>query len=220
MTFPPERASFSRICFIGDAFTVGAGDETALGWVGRLAAGEWSRNHDVTIYNLGVRADSTRLILPRWREECRRSIPEGAKGRLVFAFGGNDAKELVGEGIDVPLEESIANARKIMSEARAWLPTLWIGMVPMNEELPYPKLLAGPQFRFSNERQAEYNAAFKRVAEELDIPFLDLHSVLLADPQWPGLTQRGDGSNPASEGYARIASIISQWSAWRTWFDG
>jgi hypothetical protein len=46
--FPPQHASFCRICFIGDAFTVGAGDETVLGWVGRLAAAEWARRGQPT----------------------------------------------------------------------------------------------------------------------------------------------------------------------------
>jgi acyl-CoA thioesterase-1 len=54
-TLPPPRRSFSRICFIGDAFTVGAGDETGLGWVGRVAQAEWGRNHDVAAYNVGGR---------------------------------------------------------------------------------------------------------------------------------------------------------------------
>src|SRR5688572_27006622 len=116
-TFPPQRASFSRICFVGDAFTVGAGDETGLGWVGRLAAGEWARGHDITIYNLGIRGNSTREIGPRWRQECARRIPATARGRLVFMFGGNDAKEQVGRGIEVPLAESVDNARRILGEA-------------------------------------------------------------------------------------------------------
>lgn len=220
-TFPPARKSFSRICFIGDAFTVGAGDETALGWVGRLARGEWERGHDVTPYNLGIRGNSSRDIAGRWRQECAARIPRGANGRLVFMFGGNDAKETVGEGIEVPLDEAVGHARTFMSEAAAWLPTLWIGLIPMNEAKPYPRLLAGgPQYRFSNARQAQYNAAYADLAGELGIPFLDLHSRLIDDPRWMALTQEGDGSNPAGEGYAHVADIISAWPAWRQWFDG
>ena len=220
MTFPPARKSFSRICFIGDAFTVGAGDETALGWVGRLAAGEWARGHDISIYNLGIRGNSCRAIAARWRSECEARIPAGANGRLVFMFGGNDAKETVGEGIEVPLEEAAETARAFMSEAAAWLPTLWIGLIPMNEAKPYPQLLSGgPQYRFSNERQSEYNACYAQIADELGIPFLDLHSRLIDDADWMALTQEGDGSNPAGVGYAHVARLIADWPAWRRWFD-
>lgn len=217
--FPPTRRSFSRICFIGDAFTVGAGDETALGWVGRLSANEWAANHDVTIYNLGIRGNSTRMIAERWRRECEARLPAAANGRLVFMFGGNDAKEEIGRGIEVPLEISVANARAILSEASRWLPTLWIGLIPMNDTIAYPQLLNGPRYAFSNARQSEYNAAYAAAAAEIGVPFLDLHTPLMADPRWMSLTQMGDGSNPAGGGYAYVSSMIAAWPAWRAWFD-
>jgi acyl-CoA thioesterase-1 len=219
MSYFPQRRSYRRICFIGDAFTVGAGDETGLGWVGRLTAREFAAGHDVTAYNLGIRGNSTRQIGARWRAECEVRLPPTANGHLVFMFGGNDAKEEVGRGIEVGIEESAANARAIVGAAAAWLPTLWIGLVPMNEHLPYPRLMGGPQLRFSNERQAAYNARYAAVAAELGVPFLDLHAPLLADPRWPDLTQRGDGSNPAALGYALLARMIGEWPAWRAWFD-
>jgi acyl-CoA thioesterase I len=218
--FPPRRRSFCRICFIGDAFTVGAGDETALGWVGRVAHAAWAQNHDVTIYNLGIRGDSTRAILRRWRGECAARLPYGTTGRLVFMFGGNDAKEVVGTGVEVPITESVANARRIIAEAAAWLPTLWISLIPMSETKPYPRLLPGlPEYRFDNRRQAEYTQRYAAVAQELRVPFLDIHTPLMHDPKWQLLTQAGDGSNPGADGYARIAALISAWSAWRAWFD-
>ena len=219
-TFPPPRTSFTRICFIGDAFTVGAGDETVLGWVGRLALEQWRRDHDVTVYNLGIRADSTREIATRWRGECEARIPAGADGRLVFMFGGNDAKEEVGRGVTVPLEESVANARAMVSEAAGWLPTVWLSLVPMSETRPYPRLLPGaPEFRFDNRRQAEYTRRYAEVADALGVPFLDIHSALLADPEWEDLTQMGDGSNPPGAGYEKIAALVAAWPDWRAWFD-
>lgn len=218
--FPPPRKSFSRICFVGDAFTVGAGDETTLGWVGRVAKGEWDRGHDVSVYNLGVRANSSRDIAGRWRNEVSARIPGGANGRLVFMFGGNDAKETVGQGIEVPIAEAVEHARRFMAEAVAMMPTLWIGLIPMNEAKPYPQLLAGgPQYAFSNERQAQYNERYAALAGELGIPFLDLHATLLANRRWMELTQEGDGSNPTGEGYELVANMISAWPAWRAWFD-
>ena len=219
--FPPKRRSFSRICFIGDAFTVGAGDETGLGWVGRLAAGEWARGHDVTVYNLGVRGDSSRAIAKRWETETSARISGRMNGRFVFMFGGNDAKEIVGSGVEVPLAEALEHARRFMSRAAERYPTLWIGLIPMNEAKPYPQLLPGmPEVRFSNARQAEYNAAYANLAAELGIPFLDLHTQLLDDQHWMEQTQQGDGSNPAGAGYAQIANLIGTWPAWRAWFDG
>lgn len=219
-TFPPQRQSFARICFIGDAFTASAGDETVLGWVGRVALAEWERNHDITVYNLGIRGDSTRAIRRRWREECEARLPHGSNGRLVFMFGGNDAKEVIGSGIEVPIEESVANARAIIAEAATWCPTLWISLIPMSDTKPYPRLLPGsPEYRFDNRRQADYTQRYASVARELSVPFLDIHTPLMQDPEWQHLTQLGDGSNPNAKGYARIAALISVWPAWRAWFD-
>jgi lysophospholipase L1-like esterase len=219
--FPPRRRSFSRICFIGDAFTVGAGDDTVLGWVGRLALAEWQHNHDVTIYNLGIRGASTRTLRHHWRGECEARLPQGCNGRLVFMFGGNDAKEVVGTGVEVPIEESVANARAMLAEAAAWLPTLWVSLIPMSATRPYPRLLPdAPEYRFDNQRQAAYTQRYAKVARELAVPFLDIHTPLLHDPAWQDLTQAGDGSNPNAQGYARIAALISAWPAWRAWFDG
>lgn len=218
--FPPPRRSFSRLCFIGDAFTVGAGDETGRGWVGRVVHVAWGQNHDVTVYNLGIRGDSTRAILRRWRQECEARLPQGSNGRLVFMFGGNDAKEVVGTGVEVPIEESVANARAIIAEAAAWLPTLWISLIPMSETRPYPRLLPGtPAYRFDNRRQAEYTQRYATVAQELGVPFLDIHTPLMHDPEWQRLTQAGDGSNPSAAGYAKIAALILAWPAWQAWFD-
>jgi lysophospholipase L1-like esterase len=199
---------------------VGAGDHTALGWVGRIVREEWARNHDVTVYNLGIRGASTRALLRCWRQECEARLPQGVNGRLVFMFGGNDAKEVVGTGIEVPIEESVANARTIIAAAAAWLPTLWISLIPMHATRPYPRLLPdAPDYRFDNQRQAEYTRRYAEVAEALGVPFLDLHTPLSGDAEWQRFTQAGDGSNPDAEGYARIAALISAWPAWRAWFD-
>ena len=131
----------SRVSALTGDATVGAGDETVLGWVGQVVGTAWAQNHDVTIYNLGIRGDSTRDILRRWRRECDARLPRGTNGRLVFMFGGNDAKEIVGTGVEVPVEESVGNARTIIAEAAAWLPTLWLSLLPMHETKPYPRLL-------------------------------------------------------------------------------
>ncbi len=37
-----------RICFVGDSITAGTGDNTCLGWPGRISAAEIARGHDVS----------------------------------------------------------------------------------------------------------------------------------------------------------------------------
>jgi lysophospholipase L1-like esterase len=76
-----------------------------------------------------------------------------------------------------------------------------------------------PEYRFDNRRQAEYTQHYARLAEALRVPFLDIHTPLMHDPEWQQLTQAGDGSNPNAQGYAKIATLIAAWPAWRAWFD-
>ena len=47
-----------RACFLGDSFTFGQGDDTGLGWVGRVLAAERGRGVELTAYNLGIRGRS------------------------------------------------------------------------------------------------------------------------------------------------------------------
>ena len=41
-----------RICFIGDSFVNGTGDETALGWAGGLCVAASASGKSTTYYNL------------------------------------------------------------------------------------------------------------------------------------------------------------------------
>ena len=79
-----------RICFLGDSFVNGTGDDDCLGWTGRICSSARRSGRDVTHYNLGVRRDTSADILARWRQEAERRLSPDLGGRLVFAFGGND----------------------------------------------------------------------------------------------------------------------------------
>ena len=56
-----------RICFIGDSLVLGTGDEEFLGWPGRVIQRELQAGHDLTLYNTGIRGDTTTKIEARWR---------------------------------------------------------------------------------------------------------------------------------------------------------
>ena len=54
-----------RVCFLGDSFTLGTGDDTGLGWPGRVYAAERGRGVNLTAYNLGVRGQTGAQIAER-----------------------------------------------------------------------------------------------------------------------------------------------------------
>ena len=207
-----------RICFVGDSLVAGTGDERYLGWPGRLCAAERARGHDVTLYNLGVRADTSALVAARWRAECAARLPQPYPGALVFGFGINDVGEELTGTPRVPLDETLRAARAILGEARAWLPTLMVGPTPVDEAKML--LTAGPVRRdFHNEKISRASRALGGVAAETGVPYLDLHALLGADPAFMRAVTAGDGVHPTAAGYDVIATAIGAWLPWRAWFD-
>ena len=208
-----------RICFIGDSITVGSGDAGFLGWPGHLCVAETARGHDLTLYNNGVRGDTSAMIRPRWRAEADVRLPDHVNGCLVFSFGVNDMAEESGAGIRVPVEESVANARAMLTAARDWLPTLMMGPIPVIEDMQPYIFPNGIAYDFNNARIADLNGRYAALCEELDLPYLDLFHTLHGNSAWEA-SQRGcDGVHVLGDGYAMIAALVAEWPGWRAWLD-
>ena len=121
-----------RICFIGDSFTQGTGDDACLGWPGRVCASARARGHAVTVYNLGIRRETTDDIRGRWRAEVAPRLVAGVDGRIVFSFGANDATIEDGHW-RVPPDLSAENARAMIARARLTYQVLVVGPPPAPE---------------------------------------------------------------------------------------
>jgi len=205
-----------RACFVGDSITNGTGDTTFLSWPGRLCAAEVATGHDLTDYDLGVRGDTSEDIGKRWRAECEARLPDDLSCAIVFAFGINDATEE--DGVTrVPLSDSVANARSILSGAKTMCPALWVGPTPVDESRQPLRMETGQLRDKRNHRTAEYSLAFRALADDLGVPYLDMMSALINDPDWPAMLT--DGLHPTAEGYERMAAIIGAWPAWRDLLD-
>jgi lysophospholipase L1-like esterase len=189
-----------RICFVGDSFVNGTGDEATLGWAGRLCAAA-NRTQLVTCYNLGIRRDTSRDILNRWERECAARLPGGCDARVVFSFGVNDTTFEEGR-LRVETEESCANLRAILRSASR-----------------YKLLMVGPPPIGDDEQDARIESlslALGRVAAACDVPYIELYSQLAADRTYRREVLQHDGAHPRSGGYEKMASIIAASPAW--WF--
>ena len=196
-----------RICLIGDSITHGTGDQTLLGWPGIVFQDKLS----VTIYNIGVRADTSELILKRWLNESKARLPEGQQGGLIFSFGTNDAAVEVGKGVRVPLENAIQNTKEILQQAKQWLPTLMIGPIPIIDSMqPFNSGVA--LYAFNTERIATYNVAYQQIAKELKVPYLDVFSYLRINPIWEASQAVSDGIHPRHDGYQELGKYINSWT--------
>ena len=163
-----------RICFVGDSITVGSGDNHFLGWPGRLCKHETKNGHDVTLYNLGVRGDTSDMVMSRWKRECEVRLPVHVNGRLVMSFGLNDTAEEVNNGIRVPINKTIANIKTVLDDAKNWLPTITIGPVPIIEDMQPYIFPDGTAYQYSNTRIQELNNQIAEICLNLDIKYLDL----------------------------------------------
>jgi lysophospholipase L1-like esterase len=208
-----------RVCFVGDSYVNGTGDAGALGWRGRVCRAAWDAGRPITHYDLGVRGDTSAMIAVRWRAECGARLPDDVDGRLVFSFGLNDTAEVAGAGLRVPHERSVANARAMLAEAKAWRPTLWVGPPPANEAMSPMTPTPGLTVSFAQGRIDALNVAYAGVAAELDVPYLDLSTALRGEPRYVATQRAGDGLHPSADGWRMIAELVLRWPAWRAWVN-
>ena len=205
-----------RICFIGDSITVGTGDEAFLGWPGRLCSAARSQGYDLTLYNLGIRGETSEDIRRRWREEAERRLPAHMNCALVFAFGINDCAVENGIKLRVELERTAINARAILDEAKAWLPSIFVGPTPVDDSRLPPQLMPGKEIRIFNAQIAEANQALAGVMGEVGVSYLDLFTPLVSSPEWQRMMKLGDGIHPTCAGYEMMTQKVQDWEGWRS----
>ncbi|MBL6931634.1 MAG: lipase [Rhodospirillales bacterium] len=208
-----------RICFVGDSLTNGTNDEEFRGWSGRLCAGECARGHQLTHYNLGIRAETSKDIEKRWRAECSPRLLDVHQGALVFSFGVNDMAIQNGDTTRVSRKQSVEAAKRILGEAKQWKPTLWIGPMPVDDTQQPFHSAPGVSYNFSTDRLAGLCQDYQALAREMGIPYLAILKPLLDNDGWKNSFSQGDGVHPTGKGYALIADAVTSWSAWRAWLD-
>ena len=211
-----------RIGFVGDSITHGTGDETLLGWTYRVGQAEAAKGHDVTVYNLGIRADTSALVEDRWNIEVNSRLKAEMNCATVWAIGINDSaheKTASTDGLRVPLDESLDRISRMINTAKSVGPALWIGPTPVIEEMMPIDRLPGVIYDFRNEMIAAYSNAFAVKAAEIGVPYLDLYSDLAGDPDWDASLRASDGLHPNADGYVMMAARVTAWDAWRNWFD-
>ncbi|MBU1003936.1 MAG: lipase [Proteobacteria bacterium] len=192
------------ICFFGDSLVNGTGDPACLGWAGRVCVPLMASGRALTYYNLGVRKQASREILPRWEGEFSQRRLEGFESRLVFALGTADTAILDGRR-HVPLEETRTNARAILSRATGLAPVLFVGPPPVSDE--------GHALR-----NREINSVLGTVCAEFGVPYLDVFSRLHASQAYLKDVRGNDGVHPRSAGYGVLAEMVSGWPGWTEWF--
>lgn len=185
-----------RLIVFGDSMVAGAGDPNHLDWVGRALAGR----RTVTLYNLGVRRETSGDIAARWRAEALPRITADEPMRIVFSFGVNDC-HLDGGRPRLSQAESLKNAQAVLTGAAELCPVLLVGPPPVVD----PGVCA---------RLEGLNDALKALAARLRIPFIDVLRPLTADGLFQAEALAWDGAHPGAGGYQRMADLICIHPAW------
>ena len=185
-----------RLCAFGESTVNGTGDPDHLGWVGRAVTGR----RDVTLYNLGVRRETSTELARRWRAEVLLRWTDAEPMRLVFSFGLNDASP--DPVLGIPPEQSLANARAILSEAGGLAPTLMVGPPP-------------PANAAVRDAARALNPRLAEAAATAGVGYVDVFARLEAEPVWMAEVAEWDGAHPGAAGYAMFAAIVAEDPAWR-----
>jgi lysophospholipase L1-like esterase len=193
-----------RICFIGESFINGTGDSTHLGWTGRLCVALSQQAYQVTYYNLGIRGETSTELSQRWQSEAQRRLKVGQDNRIVFSFGTNDTT-LENNKLRVEFADSLKNARQILSEAKCHYPVLMVSPPPTAD------------FE-QHDRVQELSKGYAAICRELEISYFDVFTPLLSSTVWMTEVKAGDGSHPDAAGYAELAQLVQNRSAWSSWF--
>lgn len=189
------------LMFFGDSLVNGTGDPSCLGWPGRCCIDAWRNGAQVTYYNLGVRAESSRMVLKRWAKEYEPRVLRDLPIGLVFSYGVGDSAASQGER-RVPLQESSKNTREILEDATDLGKVLFVGPPPVLD-------------RGHTERIHETSREIHRVCTELGVPFLDVLPPLLKTESYTKDLEHGDGVHPGADGYFKLAETVTAWDAWR-----
>lgn len=204
--FVPEVDDMKLFCFFGDSVTLGVNDAPAGGWVARFAAKAAGAGLQVppdTFYNLGVRRNSSRMVLERWEAEYRARAMEGVPSFLLFCFGTVDMAAPKGMP-RIPVGESAANARDILVKAGEYGSAALISAPPVKDEE-------------HNRRLETLCAAYAALCARLEVPFIDIFHPLMESGYVADLA---DGVHPGPAGNAMIADLLVQAPALRGWFGG
>jgi lysophospholipase L1-like esterase len=191
-----------RVFFVGDSYVVGVGDPERRGWAGRLADRSDRDGLPITVYNLGVRRDTSDDIDRRWADEVAARRVAGSEDRMVVSFGVNDTTD-EGGAPRVPAERSVANLRAMVERAAAVrLPLLVVGPPPTSDPA-------------QNRRIAALDERLGAAAAQAGVPYESVLAALAADPRWTDEVEAGHGAHPSARGYALLAELVApEWLHW------
>lgn len=189
-----------RVCVLGDSYVLGQGDDSGLGWPGRVLRAAREQGADLTLYNLGIRGETGPQVAARTASEVSPRLQTGDRRAVIVVFGANDISR------GVPLTDTLAAAEQILGWAKAQGFDAFVLSPP-----------AMPREPLRDAKAAEITKSLSVLCAASGTPFLNLREAVLDWTLWWAEAGASDGSHPNSGGYALISDALSVWTPWRAW---
>lgn len=209
---PAQRSSL-KIIVLGDSLIYGFGDPVGGGWVERLRRQWMSLNHPGhALYNLGIRGNGVAQVAQRLEHEFRQrgELRNRLPDLIILSVGVNDSPRLgtpTGKSF-LELNQFELQLTHLLDQAQKLCPVLFIGMVPVNEQL-MPFLDC---FYYNHADQYQYKEATRLACEARQIPYLDLFDLWLKQGElWIESHLSNDGLHPNVQGYQALLQDILNW---------
>ncbi|HSW80587.1 MAG TPA: GDSL-type esterase/lipase family protein [Candidatus Saccharimonadales bacterium] len=201
-----------RVLVFGDSITQGFWD-TEGGWVNRirkhydsLQVQDLQGRDDPVIFNLGISADTSEMVLHRIENETK--VRQGISRELpavVVQIGINDSLSESGK-IWVPIENYTKNLEAIISKVKPISSKIiFIGFNPVDDAKTNP--VAWGDFNYQSNTIKKYEDAMSVVAQQNIIPFMPIFDKFKTEID-AGKDFLPDGLHPNNAGHEFIASLI------------
>lgn len=158
------------------------------------------------VYNLGVSGNDSRQLLERLNQEIEARLWEEDETLILIQIGANDIQYLEEKDeIRVEKEEYRENLEALIEEARSYTDrVVLVGEAYTSIEGPIPW---SEEKHLSDERLGEYVEIQRKIAEEKELPYLDLRG-LRTKQEWEKLLE--DGSHPDNKGHELIYENLKE----------
>jgi len=213
-----------RICFVGASTVEGMGDETGLGWPGRLWQAHRGEDSAFVAYNLGIRGQTLNQFRKRAHQECEQRFQRTMGPIIILGTGANDLSRFAEGDYQgkprTPQASLLRNFRELITDLSALATLLVIGPPLIDEDrMPY-KMEKQPSLDFRLEDIAAVSLLYRDICKDNDIAFFNLYEALSQSPVYRrSLSEGMDGLHPTGMGYQVIADQVGEWSAWKAALD-
>ena len=184
-----------RVCFVGDSYVAGAGDDSGMGWVGRLTRHAYASGLLITAYNLGIRGNTSQDVADRLADEVSRRVNPVAETRVVLAYGLNDVVLEAGQPRVRTADSVAATARSLDWLATVGLPVVIVGPPPIGDA-------------DQDARTEELDRQLAAYVGSRRVPYLQVMGHLAKDRAWLDGVREGDGAHPGASGYQRYFEVV------------